>query len=224
MILLIGLAVGVDYSMFYLRREREERAGGASEDAALETAAATSGRAVLVSGITVAAAMAGMYFAGAATFDSFASGTILVVAIAVVGSLTVLPAVLAKLGDRVNKARVPFLTPPQDRVKRESRLWNAILNPVLRRPGIAARARRRGAARAGDPRARPEDGRARNRLAAAGSAGDPDLRPHPGRLPRQPDPRRGRDRARRRIRGRGLSAASASCARRPPAATCSSSP
>jgi uncharacterized membrane protein YdfJ with MMPL/SSD domain len=137
-ILLIGLAVGVDYSMFYLRREREERARGASEDAALETAAATSGRAVLVSGITVAAAMAGMYFAGAATFDSFASGTILVVAIAVVGSLTVLPAVLAKLGDRVNKARVPFLTPPQDRVKRESRLWNAILNPVLRRPGIAA--------------------------------------------------------------------------------------
>ncbi len=137
-ILLIGLAVGVDYSMFYLRREREERARGASEAAALETAAATSGRAVLVSGITVAAAMAGMYFAGAATFDSFASGTILVVAIAVVGSLTVLPAVLAKLGDRVNKARVPFLTPPQDRVKRESRLWNAILNPVLRRPGIAA--------------------------------------------------------------------------------------
>jgi uncharacterized membrane protein YdfJ with MMPL/SSD domain len=137
-ILLIGLAVGVDYSMFDLRREREERARGASEDAALETAAATSGRAVLVSGITVAAAMAGMYFAGAATFDSFASGTILVVAIAVVGSLTVLPAVLAKLGDRVNKARVPFLTPPQDRVKRESRLWNAILNPVLRRPGIAA--------------------------------------------------------------------------------------
>src|SRR5919106_2810787 len=137
-ILLIGLAVGVDYSMFYLRREREERARGAGEEAALETAAATSGRAVLISGITVAVAMAGMYFAGAATFESFASGTILVVAIAVVGSLTVLPAVLSKLGDRVNKARVPFLTPPQERVKRESRLWNAVLNPVLRRPGIAA--------------------------------------------------------------------------------------
>jgi uncharacterized membrane protein YdfJ with MMPL/SSD domain len=136
-ILLIGLAVGVDYSMFYLRREREERARGAGAQAALETAAATSGRAVLVSGITVAAAMAGMYFAGASTFDSFASGTILVVAIAVVGSLTVLPAVLSKLGDRVNKARIPFLTPPQERVKRESRLWNAVLNPVLRRPAIA---------------------------------------------------------------------------------------
>jgi uncharacterized membrane protein YdfJ with MMPL/SSD domain len=137
-ILLIGLAVGVDYSMFYLRREREERARGAGEEAALETAAATSGRAVLISGITVAVAMAGMYFAGAATFESFASGTILVVAIAVVGSLTVLPAVLSKLGDRVNKARVPFLTPPQERVKRESRVWNAVLNPVLRRPAIAA--------------------------------------------------------------------------------------
>jgi uncharacterized membrane protein YdfJ with MMPL/SSD domain len=137
-ILLIGLAVGVDYSMFYLRREREERARGAGERAALETAAATSGRAVLVSGITVATAMAGMYFAGAATFESFASGTILVVAIAVIGSLTVLPAVLSKLGDRVNKARVPFLTPPEERVKRESRVWNAVLDPVLRRPAIAA--------------------------------------------------------------------------------------
>ena len=136
-ILLIGLAVGVDYSMFYLRREREERSRGLGERAALETAAATSGRAVLVSGVTVAVAMSGMYLAGASTFESFASGTILVVAIAVVGSLTVLPAVLAKLGDRVNRGRIPFLTPPQERVKRESRLWNAVLNPVLRRPGIA---------------------------------------------------------------------------------------
>jgi uncharacterized membrane protein YdfJ with MMPL/SSD domain len=136
-ILLIGLAVGVDYTMFYLRREREERARGRTEEASLETAAATSGRAVLVSGVTVAIAMAGMYFAGAPTFESFASGTILVVAIAVIGSLTVLPAVLSKLGDRVNKGRVPFLTPPQERAKRESRLWNTVLNPALRRPAIA---------------------------------------------------------------------------------------
>jgi RND superfamily putative drug exporter len=136
-ILLIGLAVGVDYSMFYLRREREERARGLGERAALETAAATSGRAVLVSGVTVAVAMSGMYLAGASTFESFASGTILVVAIAVIGSLTVLPAVLAKLGDRVNKGRIPFLTPPEERVKRGSRLWNAVLNPVLRHPAIA---------------------------------------------------------------------------------------
>ncbi len=137
-ILLIGLAVGVDYSMFYLRREREERARGRASEAALAAAAATSGRAVLVSGVTVVIAMAGMYLAGASTFTSFATGTILVVAIAVLGSLTVLPAVLSKLGDRVNKGRIPFLTPPEQRAAREPRIWSAILDPVLRRPGIAA--------------------------------------------------------------------------------------
>jgi uncharacterized membrane protein YdfJ with MMPL/SSD domain len=134
-VLLIGLAVGVDYSMFYLRREREERAAGRSEDAALEAAAATSGRAVLVSGITVIIAMAGMYLGGAATFMSFATGTILVVAIAVIGSLTVLPAVLSKLGDRVNKGRVPFLAP--EKRTGEARIWGAIIDRVLRRPVIS---------------------------------------------------------------------------------------
>ncbi len=137
-ILLIGLAVGVDYSMFYLRREREERARGREPEAALAAAAATSGRAVLVSGVTVAIAMSGMYLAGATTFTSFATGTIAVVAIAVIGSLTVLPAVLSKLGDRVNKGRIPFLKPPQERAAREPRVWSAILDRVLRRPGIAA--------------------------------------------------------------------------------------
>jgi uncharacterized membrane protein YdfJ with MMPL/SSD domain len=131
-VLLIGLAVGVDYSMFYLRREREERARGRSEQAALEAAAATSGRAVLVSGLTVIAAMAGMYLGGAATFISFATGTILVVAISVAGSLTVLPAVLSKLGDRVNKGRVPFLRP--ERRTGEPRAWSWLLDRVLRRP------------------------------------------------------------------------------------------
>ena len=62
--LLIGLAVGVDYSMFYLKREREERAAGRSERAALEAAAATSGRSVLISGLTVMVAMAGMFLTG----------------------------------------------------------------------------------------------------------------------------------------------------------------
>jgi uncharacterized membrane protein YdfJ with MMPL/SSD domain len=134
-VLLIGLAVGVDYSMFYLRREREERARGRTEEAALEAAAATSGRAVLVSGITVIAAMAGMYLGGAATFLSFATGTILVVAIAIVGSLTVLPAVLSKLGDRVNKGRVPFMRP--ERRTGEPRAWSWVLDRVLRRPVVS---------------------------------------------------------------------------------------
>jgi len=136
-VLLVGLAVGVDYSMFYLRRQREERARGRSTGTALELAAATSGRAVMVSGVTVAIAMAGMFLAGAATFTSFAVGTITVVVIAVAGSLTVLPAVLSKLGDRVNRGRVPLLTPPQERAERESRVWSALLDRVLARPVLA---------------------------------------------------------------------------------------
>jgi uncharacterized membrane protein YdfJ with MMPL/SSD domain len=135
-VLLIGLAVGVDYAMFYLRREREERAAGRSEDAALEAAAATSGRAVLISGLTVMIAMAGMYFAGAATFSGFATGTILVIAVTMLGSLTVLPAVLSKLGDRVEKGRVPVIGRLK-RSGRESRLWGAVVDGVMRRPLVS---------------------------------------------------------------------------------------
>jgi uncharacterized membrane protein YdfJ with MMPL/SSD domain len=97
LVLLIGLAVGVDYSMFYLKREREERAAGRSEQAALEAAAATSGRSVLISGLTVIVAMAGMFLTGDPTFNSLGVAAITVVAIAVLGSLTVLPALLSKL-------------------------------------------------------------------------------------------------------------------------------
>ena len=109
MVLLIGLAVGVDYSLFYLKRERQERAAGRSERAALEVAAATSGRSVLISGLTVMVAMAAMFLTGDSTFASLALATILVVAVAVLGSLTVLPALLSRLGDNVARARVPFV-------------------------------------------------------------------------------------------------------------------
>ena len=136
-ILLIGLAVGVDYSMFYLRREREERKSGRSEQAALAAAAATSGRAVLVSGLTVMVAMAGMYLGGASTFTSFATGTITVVAVAVVGSLTVLPAVLAWLGDRVEKGGVPIIKSRRWNAG-EAGIWARILTPVLRHPLVSA--------------------------------------------------------------------------------------
>jgi len=135
-ILLIGLAVGIDYSLFYLRREREERAAGRSEHAALEAAAATSGRAVLISGVTVLIAMAGMLLSGEKSFMSFSIGTMLVVAVAMIGSLTVLPALLGKLGDRVEKGRLPFV----HRLRRkdgESRIWGAILGAVLRRPVLS---------------------------------------------------------------------------------------
>jgi uncharacterized membrane protein YdfJ with MMPL/SSD domain len=132
-ILLIGLAVSVDYSLFYLRREREERAAGRSERSALEVAAATSGRAVLISGLTVIAAMAGMFLTGDMTFISFAEGTILVVAIAIASSLTVLPAVLAWLGDRVDKGQIPFLRRYR-RPAGQSRFWSWLVQRVMRRP------------------------------------------------------------------------------------------
>ena len=140
-ILLIGLAVGVDYSLFYLRREREERARGRAPADALQVAARTSGRAVLVSGLTVIAAMAGMFLMGSKVFWSFGMGTVLVVAIAIVGSLSVLPAVLSKLGDRVDRGRVPFLR-SVGRRNGGGRFWSAIVGAVLRHPvawgGIAA--------------------------------------------------------------------------------------
>jgi uncharacterized membrane protein YdfJ with MMPL/SSD domain len=138
-ILLIGMAVGVDYALFYLRREREERAAGKDAEPALEAAAATSGRSVLVSGLTVMTAMAGMYFTGDKTFQSFATGGIIVVAIAVIGSLTVLPAILSKLGDKVMKGRVPLIGRRREQGA-ESRVWNAVLRAVLRRPAISATA------------------------------------------------------------------------------------
>jgi RND superfamily putative drug exporter len=129
--LLMGMAVGVDYSLFYLKREREERRAGHAHGEALERAAATSGRAVLASGITVLIAMAGMLLTGSKVFDSIGIGAMLVVFIAMVGSLTVLPALLGRLGDKVEKGRVR-------RARPQSRVWNAILRPVLRFPVPAA--------------------------------------------------------------------------------------
>jgi RND superfamily putative drug exporter len=136
-VLMIGLAVGVDYSLFYLRREREERAGGRDERGALYAAAATSGRAVLISGMTVIVAMAGMLISGDRTFISFAEGAILVVAIAMFASLTVLPAMLSWLGDRVEKGRIPFLGRKR-RPAGRSRAWMAVTGAVMRRPGLSA--------------------------------------------------------------------------------------
>jgi len=136
-ILLIGLAVGVDYSLFYLKREREERAAGRAPRAALEAAAATSGRSVLISGFTVIIAMAGMMFSGDKSYLGFGIATMMVVGIAMLGSLTVLPALLSKLGDRVEKGKIPYL----HRLRRnsgENRFWKKILTPALRRPAIAA--------------------------------------------------------------------------------------
>lgn len=107
MVLLIGLAVGVDYALFVLRRAREERARGYSATDSVVIATRHAGRAVMISGITVVVAMAGMLVAGG-LFTSIAVGTVLVVAVAVLASATVLPAMLGLLGDRVEALRLPF--------------------------------------------------------------------------------------------------------------------
>jgi RND superfamily putative drug exporter len=139
-VLLVGLAVGVDYCMFYLRREMEERDAGRGPEAALEAAAATSGRAVLVSGLTVMSAMAGMFLAGNAVFVSFGIGTIIVVAVAMLGSVSVLPAMLSFLSRKgwTEKGRVPWVAKRRHKTRGESRVWAAILDRVLKRPLVSA--------------------------------------------------------------------------------------
>jgi putative drug exporter of the RND superfamily len=132
-VLLIGMAVGVDYSLFYLRREREERAKGATVGEALRIAAGTSGRAIVVSGLTVMIALGGLFLAGAAVFTGIAVGAIAVVGVAVIGSLTFVPALLSWLGRWADRGRIPFLGRRRT-AARPSRLWAALVRRVVRRP------------------------------------------------------------------------------------------
>jgi putative drug exporter of the RND superfamily len=132
-VLLVGMAVGIDYSLFYLRREREERAAGASQAEALRTAAATSGRAIVVSGLTVMISLAGLFLTGIDVFTGIAIGTILVVGVAVIGSLTALPALLSLLGTWVDKGKIPFLGRRRTAARR-SAFWNALVRRVVARP------------------------------------------------------------------------------------------
>ena len=189
-VLLIGLAVGVDYSLFYLRREREERRGGPFERAPRWRSPPRPPAARCSSpGITVMIAMAGMFLTGNATFMSFAVGTIIVVAVAVLGSLTVLPAVLSKLGDRVEKGRMPFICARCAGADGESRVWDAILDRVLRRPLVSAVARRRPCwSRSRSRRCGMNTGDTGRRRAAPGPADHADLRADPGRVPRRTVP------------------------------------
>jgi uncharacterized membrane protein YdfJ with MMPL/SSD domain len=161
-ILLMGMAVGVDYSLFYVKREREERAAGHSSHDALQRAAATSGQAVLISGFTVLIAMAGLLLAGSKIYTSLALGAMIVVFMSMVGSLTVLPALLGKFGDRIDRGLLAVLAASLMAVLRwqprllvrlrdrrtllqrmkgthgESRVWAAVLRPSLRHPRVAA--------------------------------------------------------------------------------------
>jgi len=132
-VLLVGMAVGVDYSLFYLRREREERAAGRSKDEAIRIAAGTSGRAIVVSGLTVMISLAGMFLTGIDVFTGLAIGTIMVVGVAVLGSLTALPAALSLLGTWVDRGRIPFLGRRRTTARR-SRAWEALARRVVAKP------------------------------------------------------------------------------------------
>ena len=164
-ILLMGMAVGVDYSLFYLKREREEKRRGASSGDALQRAAATSGQAVLIAGATVIVAMAGMLFTGSKIFTSLGIGAMIVVFVSMIGSLTVLPALLGKLEDRIDRGVVGVIAAGIARILRplrwqprmllrlrdrrtilqrlkgdrsDSRVWGTLLRPAMRFPGAAA--------------------------------------------------------------------------------------
>lgn len=136
-IILMGMAVGVDYSLFYLKREREERrrlgAGLAHVDA-VRLAAATSGRAVVVSALGVVLCTACLFVADDVIFSSLALGAIIVVLVAMASSLTILPALLAKLGARIDRPRVPLVGRWIERDSARGRFWPALLRPAARRP------------------------------------------------------------------------------------------
>ncbi|OLE20538.1 MAG: hypothetical protein AUG49_24835, partial [Catenulispora sp. 13_1_20CM_3_70_7] len=132
-VLLVGMAVGVDYSLFYIRREREERARGRSPREALRIAAATSGRSIVVSGLTVMACLGGLFLTGIDEFSGWSVGTILVVGMAMLGSVTVVPALLSWFGDKVDKGRVPIIGKRRT-VARESRFWRFLVRQVVKRP------------------------------------------------------------------------------------------
>ncbi len=140
-VLLVGMAVGIDYSLFYLRRTREERAEGHDTREALRIAARTSGRAIVVSGLTVMVALAGLFLTGIDVFSGIAVGTIMVVGVAVLGSLTFLPGILSMLGKWTDRGRIPFLGRRRT-AAHESRFWGLLARAVVRRPlawgGVAA--------------------------------------------------------------------------------------
>ena len=135
-VLLVGMAVGVDYSLFYLRREREERAAGADTYTAVRRAAATSGRAIVVSGLTVMISLSGLFLTGIDVFSGLAVGTIMVVGVTVLGSLTALPAALSLLGTWVDRGRIPFLGRRRT-AARPSKVWGALARRVVAKPVLS---------------------------------------------------------------------------------------
>jgi putative drug exporter of the RND superfamily len=137
MLIGMGLALGIDYSLFTLSRYREERLQGREKLDAIATSGATASRAVLFSGIAFVLAMLGLLLVPSTIFRSLAAGAILVGIVSVIAALTLLPAVLALLGDRVNALRIPFFGRAAAQAGREGRLWGAIVRSVMRRPVVS---------------------------------------------------------------------------------------
>ena len=130
MILLMGLAVGIDYSLFIVSRFRTERSAGWDKIEAITVAANTTGRAVFYAGITVILSLAGLMLTRDFTFISLAAGAIIVVFVAVIASLTLLPSLLSLLGDSVNRLRIPILGRESD----QGGIWSTITGWVMARP------------------------------------------------------------------------------------------
>ena len=138
MISMMGLAVGIDYTLFVLSRFREERGRGRSVLDAVDVASATAGRAVLFSGLTVIIALMGMLIIPSTIYKSLAAGAILVVSFAILASLTLLPALMRLLGDKVNRLRLPFIQKLQDEFdeSRPGGFWDKVASTVMKHPVI----------------------------------------------------------------------------------------
>ena len=131
----MGLALGIDYSLFVVSRYREERGHGLEKDAAIRTAGATASRAVLFSGSTFVVALFGMLIVPTSIMRSLAAGAIIVGIVSVAAALTLLPALLALIGDRVNSLPVPWIGRNLDKAdSSESRAWRHVVGGVLRHP------------------------------------------------------------------------------------------
>ncbi len=139
MITMMGLAVGIDYSLFIVSRYREERRHGREKQEAIRIAGATASRAVLFSGMTVVLALCGMLLVPTTIFRSLAVGAILVVVASVVASLTLLPAALGILGDKVNALRIPFVQTAQGKYdeQRPGGFWDRVAKGVMRYPVLS---------------------------------------------------------------------------------------
>ena len=134
----MGLALGIDYSLFVISRFREERGHGLDGQDAIRRAGATAGRAVLFSGSTFVVALLGMFLVPTNVMRSLAAGAIIVGVVSVVAALTLLPAILSLLGDRVNALRLPIVGRNLGRSDAaEARVWRTLIGRVMRRPALS---------------------------------------------------------------------------------------